>query len=199
MGGWFNFTRADPSQAPAGCHTVSAWMSVPPRPRRWRSKRLKGWDAWHSGLGDALAESLVDLYEEYAPGFRGLILEQHINTPRDQENSNPSAIRGNMIGGSAIPEQSGWNRPLPGVVERGVSRSFIPGLYLSNSIHPFGATHLATGYLAAVEVAEDLGCRDEDWWAAQPYDWFLANLQRIPLNLGVGDQWKTGAEGEAES
>jgi len=194
MGGWFNTTRADPSQAPPGCHTVFGWMTVPPRPRRWRSKRLAGWDAWQQGLGDALADSMEDLYEEYAPGFKDLILERHINTPRDQENANPSAIRGNMIGGSAIPEQAGMNRPLPGVVENGVSRSFLPGLYLSNSIHPFGATHLACGYLAAVEIAEDAGCRDRDWWAAQPFDWFLSNLGRIPLNMGVDDRWKPGAD-----
>ncbi|MBW2695772.1 MAG: NAD(P)/FAD-dependent oxidoreductase [Deltaproteobacteria bacterium] len=190
MGGWFNFTRADPTQAPPGCHTASAWMSVPPRPRRWRSKRLKGWNAWRQGLGEALADEITDLYEEFAPGFKDLIIERHINTPMDQENSNPSAIRGNMIGGSAIPEQYGENRPLPGVVRNGVSRSFVPGLYLSNSIHPFGATHLASGCLAAVEVAEDLGCRDRDWWAAQPFDWFLANLPRIPQNLGVDARWK---------
>ncbi|MBW2384336.1 MAG: NAD(P)/FAD-dependent oxidoreductase [Deltaproteobacteria bacterium] len=93
MGGWFNFTRADPTQAPPGCHTASAWMSVPPRPRRWRSKRLKGWNAWRQGLGEALADEITDLYEEFAPGFKDLIIERHINTPMDQENSNPSAIR----------------------------------------------------------------------------------------------------------
>jgi phytoene dehydrogenase-like protein len=196
MGGWFNTTRADPTQAPPGCHTVYAWLTVPPRPRRWRGKRLNGWDAWRQGLGDALGDSMADLYEEYAPGFKDLILEQHINTPMDQENSNPSAVRGNMIGGSAIPEQTGMNRPLPGIVENGVSRSFLPGLYLSNSIHPFGATHLASGCLAAVEVAEDLGCRDADWWAAQPFDWFLANLPRIPQNLGVDKRWLETPNGE---
>jgi phytoene dehydrogenase-like protein len=173
-------------------------MTVPPRPRRWRSKRLPGWDAWRQGLGPALADELVDLYEEFAPGFKSLILEQHVNTPMDQEHTNPSAIRGNMIGGSAIPEQYGANRPLPGVVQNGVSRSFVPGLYLSNSIHPFGATHLASGYLAAVEVAEDLGCRSTSWWTSQPFDWFLANLPRIPLNLGVDDRWLDEQNGEEE-
>jgi phytoene dehydrogenase-like protein len=196
MGGWFNFTRADPTQAPPGCHTISAWLSVPPRPRRWRGKRLSGWDAWREGFGDALAEAMTDRYDQYAPGFKDLIMEKHVNTPLDQWNGNPTAIRGNMIGGSAIPEQAGMNRPLPGVVQNGVSRSFIPGLYLSNSIYPFGATHLATGYLAANEVAEDIGCRDVEWWRAKPFEWFLANLPRIPLNLGVDDKWQpSGAEG----
>ena len=72
----------------------------------------------------------------------------------------------------------------------GVSRSFIPGLYLSNSIYPFGATHLATGYLAAHEVAEDLGCRDVGVVARQALrvvPW--ANLADIPLNQGVDDKW----------
>jgi phytoene dehydrogenase-like protein len=189
MGGWFNFTRADPSQAPAGCHTVMTWMSVPPRPRRWRGRRIDGWSAWRSDLPEALADSMTDRYEEYAPGFKDLILERHVSTPMDQEHGNPSAVRGNMIGGSAIPEQYAENRPLPGVITAGASRSFVDGLYLSNSIHPFGATHLASGYIAACEVAEDLGCRDAAWWRAKPMEWFLANAARIPLNLGVDERW----------
>jgi phytoene dehydrogenase-like protein len=196
MGGWFLTTRADPTQAPPGCHTLFAWISVPPCPRRWRGRRLAGWDAWRE-LAEPLADAVTDRFEEYAPGFKDLILERHLNTPMDQENSNPSAIRGNMIGGSAIPEQYGLNRPLPGIVEGGVSRSFLPGLYLSNSIHPYGATHLATGYLAAVEVAEDLGCRDAPWWRAKPFEWFLQNMGRIPLNLGVSSKWQRSEVSEA--
>jgi phytoene dehydrogenase-like protein len=196
MAGWFNFTRADPAQAPEGCHTAMAWMSVPPRPRRWRGERLGGWDAWRDGLAETLADAVTDRYEEYAPGFKDLVLERIVSTPMDQEHGNPSAIRGNMIGGSAIPEQAGANRPLPGVVQNGVARSFFPGLYLSNSIHPFGATHLATGYLAACEVAEDLGCRDVDWWRAQPFEWFLSHVGEIPLNMGVDPRWMKAADEE---
>jgi phytoene dehydrogenase-like protein len=195
MGGYFNFTLADPSQAPPGYHTCSMWVSTPPNPRRWGSKRLNGWKAWGEGLGDAIADEMIDLYEELAPGFKDLIIERHVNTPCSQFNANPSAIRGNMVGGSAIPEQFGENRPLPGVCPDGVSRSFIPGLYLSNSIHPFGATHLASGYLAAVEVAEDLGCREQPWWVNKPLEWFLENMFEFPMNLGVDAKWKN--EGEA--
>jgi beta-carotene ketolase (CrtO type) len=189
MGGWFLTTRADPSQAPPGCHTAFVWISVPPCPRRWRGRRLDGWDAWRD-LAEPLADAVTERFAEYAPGFRDLIIERHVNTPLDQENNNPSAIRGNMIGGSAIPEQYGQNRPLPGIITRGASRSFISGLYLSNSIHPYGATHLATGYLAATEVAEDLGCREVEWWRAQPLMWFLENMGRIPMNAGVPAKWQ---------
>lgn len=184
MGGWFIPTRADPTQAPPGCHTAYVWTSVPPCPRRWRGRDLAGWQAWPE-LAEPLAQAVTERFEQYAPGFGDLIVERHVMTPLNQEMNNPSAIRGNMIGGSAIPEQYAENRPLPGIVRAGVSRSCLPGLYLSNSIHPYGATHLACGYLAAVEVAEDLGCRDVAWWRAQPLDWFLENMFSVPLNLGV--------------
>lgn len=188
MGGWFIPTRADPGQAPAGCHTAYVWISVPPMPRRWRGQALDGWDAWPT-LAEPLADAVTARIERYAPGFGDQVIERHVMTPRHQEMNNPSAVRGNMIGGSAIPEQYAENRPLPGIITHGASRSFVPGLYLSNSIHPYGATHLASGYIAAVEVAEDLGCRDVEWWRAEPLDWFLESMGRLPLNQGVDARW----------
>ncbi|MBI4515993.1 MAG: NAD(P)/FAD-dependent oxidoreductase [Deltaproteobacteria bacterium] len=194
MGGWFIPTRADPSQAPPGCHTLQAWVSMPPCPQSWRGRTLHGWDSWRD-LAGPLADAITERLEQYAPGLRDLILERHTNTPFDQQHNNPSAIRGNMIGGSAIPEQYGVNRPLPGIITKGVSRTFLPGLYLSNSTYPYGATHLANGYLAACEVAEDAGCREAPWWQAQPYLWFLENMGRIATNLGVNTR---GARKAAE-
>jgi phytoene dehydrogenase-like protein len=188
MAGWFLPTRADPTQAPPGCHTAMVWVSVPACPRRWRGQRLGGWDAWPE-IAEPLGDAVTERLEQYAPGFADLVVERHVMTPMQQEQNNPSAIRGNMIGGSSIPEQHWENRPLPGVVTRGSTRSFVPGLYLSNSIHPYGASHLASGYVAACEVAEDLGCRDQSWWTAQPFEWFLTNVGRIPTNLGVNSKW----------
>jgi phytoene dehydrogenase-like protein len=192
MGGWFIPTRADPSQAPTGCHTAYIWVSVPPSPRRWRGQVLDGWDAWPD-LAEPLADAVTARMEQYAPGFTDLIVERHAMTPRHQEMNNPSAVRGNMIGGSAIPEQYAENRPLPGIITSGATRSFVPGLYLSNSVHPYGATHLASGYLAAVEVAEDLGRRDVEWWRAEPLDYFLESMGRLPLNEGVDPRWSASA------
>ncbi|MCG3170087.1 MAG: hypothetical protein CALGDGBN_01624 [Pseudomonadales bacterium] len=197
MGGWFIPTLADPSQAPPGCHTIYAWQTVPPRPRTWRGRRLNGWDAWREGLAEALRDEMTGLFDEMAPGFRASIIEQHVNTPRQQEQGNPSNVRGNMIGGSAIPEQAGENRPLPGVCVGGAARTFVPGLYLSNSIHPFGATHLASGCIAANEVAEDLGARERPWWSSKPFEWFFGNMGSIPSNRGVDARWAraTGGDG----
>ncbi len=42
-------------------------------------------------------------------------------------------------------------------------------------------------------MAEDLGCRDVEWWRSNPYEWFFANVGRIPVNLGVDDKWKAAA------
>jgi phytoene dehydrogenase-like protein len=198
MGGWFIPTLADPGQAPPGCHTVYAWQTVPPKPRRGRGRRLNGWDAWREGLGEALLGEMTAVFEEMAPGFRDLIVEQHINTPRHQEQGNPTNVRGNMIGGSAIPEQAGENRPLPGVCVGGAARTFVPGLYLSNSIHPFGATHLASGCIAANEVAEDFGAREQPWWNGKPLEWFFANMGSIPLNRGVDARWLPPAGGTSQ-
>ncbi len=193
MCGYFIPTLADPTQAPEGCHTLNSWLTTPPNPRRWKNKTLNGWNSWSEGLGEKLGDDMEDLFESLAPGFKDSIIERTINTPMSMENSNPSAIRGNMIGGSAIPEQSGELRPLPGVIQEGsVSRTYIPSLYLSNSIHPFGATHLASGYLAAIDIAEDLGCREQTWWGSKPFEWFFGNMARIPMNKGVDGKWLKG-------
>ena len=189
MGNWFIPTRADPSQAPAGCHTSFVWMDVPPAPRLWRGQKLRGWESWGE-LAEPLADAVTDRYECYAPGFKDLIVERFVMTPADQVRNNPSSVCGNWCGGSIIPEQYYENRPLPGIVQRGTgSRSFVDGLYLSNSTHPLGATWLASGYIAACEIADALGCRDAPWWTSQPLDWFLANAGRIPMNLGVEQKW----------
>ena len=172
---------------------MQAWFGVPPCPKKWRGQSIAGWNAW-AELADPLADAAAESLERCIPGFRDLILERHVSTPKLQEQGNPSAILGNMIGGSAMPSQAGVNRPLPGIVAGGASRSFIPGLYLSNSIHPFGATHLATGCIAAGEVAEDLGCRDQPWWQAPAFLWFLENMGNLPMNQGVPERWQRGSE-----
>ncbi len=188
MGNWFVPSRADPTQAPHGCATSFVWMDVPPCPRRWGNTKLRGWDAWPE-LAQPLADAITDRYEQYAPGFKELILERFVMTPMDQQNNNPSAVRGNMFGGSVNPEQYYNYRPQPGIVVNGNSRSFFPGLYLSNSTHPGGASWLASGMIAAHEIAQDLGCREQPWWIAEPYQYFMEQGWRLPVNMGVSPKW----------
>ncbi len=192
---WYVPTRADPTQAPPGVHTFTLWMDVPPAPRRWQGKRLDGWQDWPRIAG-RLADEMTDALERYAPGFKDLVLERFVMTPADQERNNPSAVRGNWFGGSMLSDQSFSCRPVPGLIQHGsASRTFIPNLYLSNSIHPGGMTWLASGYLAALEVAQDMGTFTDSVWKSQAFDWYLSNMKSIPLNRGVAPRWLENSRG----
>ena len=181
---WFIPTLTDPSQAPEGGHTAFVWLDVPPAPKSWKKGQLQGIASWDQ-IKDEMADDMTDLFEKYAPGFKNLIKERIVYTPLDMQRNNMSAIKGNWVGGSVIPSQWYMNRPVPGVLKGGGSRSFLKNFYLSNSIHPFGATWLASGYIAATEVAEDMGAREQSWWQDKACRWYLDNINDIPLNLGV--------------
>lgn len=189
IGNWFVPTLADPTQAPKGCHTSFVWLDVPPMIRQWKGRQMGGMDAWDS-IKYELADMVDETYESYAPGFKKSIMDRIIYTPLDMSRNNLSAVRGNWVGGSTIPEQFFENRPLPGILKQGSgSRTFIKNLYLSNSINPYGATWLASGYTAACEVAEDMGVRTQKWWQTKAVLWYLSHIQSIPRNLGVSEKW----------
>ncbi|MBU0995727.1 MAG: NAD(P)/FAD-dependent oxidoreductase [Proteobacteria bacterium] len=184
MANWFVPSLADPTQAPPGCHTAFAWLDTPPAPVSWKNGPLKGLSSWDD-IKQEMADQITDTFEKYAPGFKKSVKDRIIYTPLDMQRNNTSAILGNWVGGSVIPGQFFDNRPVPGVLKGGGSRTFIENLYLSNSIHPFGATWLASGYIAANEIAEDMGVREQSWWKHRACDWYLANMAQIPTNLGV--------------
>lgn len=177
---WFVPTRVDPSQAPEGKHTASMLFDVPPEPKEWNGEKLNGLECWDD-LKRRVADVMIDTWEEYAPGFKKLIRKVHIDSPLDQQRNNPSALMGNMAGGAMIPTQSGPNRPLPGICPNGASRTFMKNLYLSNSIHPNGQSGMTSGYIAASEVAADMGAREQDWWKARAWDWLFNNEDKITV------------------
>ena len=179
---WFIPSLADPSQAPPGCHTSFVWFDVPPEPVRWRDERLEGFTAWDR-IKERLADEVTDTYERYAPGFKKTILDRHILSPLDMYRNNPSAVLGNWVGGSVTPDQHSWRRPVPGVCVGGASRTFLKNLYLSNSIYPFGVSWMASGYIAACEVAQDRGVREQPWWKAQAFEWLFNNMGNIPSTI----------------
>ncbi|MFZ5570368.1 MAG: phytoene desaturase family protein [Thermodesulfobacteriota bacterium] len=182
---WYVPTLADPGQAPEGCHVVNTWLDVPPNPARWKGKSIQGGlQAWDT-LKYELADEIDAAWERYAPGFGRHVLDRILYSPLDQFRNNPSAVMGTWAGGSMIPEQFYENRPVPGVLKGGGSRTFIPNLYLSNSVHVFGNSLLSSGYMTACEVAEDAGARDCDWWRAKAFNWYVENSARIPINSGV--------------
>ena len=180
---WYLPTLADPCQAPEGCHVTQAWIDMPGEPKKWKHGDLRGKSSFPE-IKNRLADEITDAYEKYAPGFKKQVLNRYIYSPLEQERNNSSAIQGCWAGGSVIPEQFYDKRPVAGVCAGGGSRTFLKNLYLSNSIHPFGITPLGSGYIAATEVAEDLGVRDRDWWAGKATHWYLENAANIPLDLG---------------
>ncbi len=184
---WYVPTLADPTQAPPGCHIVNTWLDVPPDPQFWGEERLDGFSAWDH-MKNRLADRIDAAWEVYAPGFKKSIRERIVYSPLDQYRNNPSARLGTWAGGSMIPEQFYENRPVPGVLKGGGSRTFISDLYLANSIHVFGNTLLSSGYIAATEVAEDLGVRDQKWWQNKSFAWYLENALNVPVNLGVTEE-----------
>jgi phytoene dehydrogenase-like protein len=181
---WYLPTLADPTQAPEGCHVTQAWIDMPGEPLKWKHGKLGGKNAFLD-IKNVLADQITDTYEHYAPGFKKQILNRYIYSPLEQERNNPSAIQGCWAGGSVIPEQFYDKRPVAGVCVGGGSRTFMKNLYLSNSIHPFGITPLGSGYIAACEVAEDMGVREQEWWTSKATHWYLENAANIPLDLGV--------------
>jgi phytoene dehydrogenase-like protein len=192
MANWFVPTLADPSQAPEGHHTAFVWLDVPPIPRRWGDRNLPYRFTIWDEIKWELTEAVTDLFERYAPGFKDLILDIFPYSPLDIYRNNPSAIKGNWNGGSLLPDQFYNLRPLPFVMKEGsASRTIIPNLYLSNSIHPHGATWLASGYLSAREVAEDLNCDVSRAFRSKSALFYVSNLHRFPRNLGVPARWQT--------
>jgi hypothetical protein len=74
-------------------------------------------------------------------------------------------------------ERQWWSwRPFPGC---NAPRTPIPKLYISNSMGSISVTSLGGGYTCAKAVAQDLGVKDQSWWASQPGDYAKLYLQRI--------------------
>lgn len=162
LGGCFDLSMYDPSHAPPGMHSVVFWSDVPYRIGKFRSA-----EAWDTVKDEVLSET-TDVIEEYAPGFKKIKKAEVALTPLDIFRKNPSAIKGTTHGGSPMPGQFYFDRPFLGCK---APRTPIKGLYLSNGAWPHGQASLATGYNAALVVAQDLIGKLPSWWNHMPGDW----------------------------
>jgi phytoene dehydrogenase-like protein len=131
---------ADPSLAPAGKHIMSVWMQYAPydlRQGNWQDQRER--------LGDVV----VDLIEEYAPGFKSLTLHRQVLTPLDLEQIF-GLSGGHIYHAEMALDQILLMRPLPGWARY---RTPIKNLFLCGSgTHPGGAITGLPGYFAAKEI-----------------------------------------------
>ena len=118
----------DPTRAPAGQQTLWAYCHVP------------------NGSAEDVSERITAQVERFAPGFRDLVLDQHVTTAAGFEAYNPSYVGGDI--------SAGWHggsqlllRPWPAIDPY---RTPVPGVFLcSAATPPGGGVHGMCGVHAA--------------------------------------------------
>jgi phytoene dehydrogenase-like protein len=134
----------DPSLAPSGKHVMSAWMQYAPY-----HLKEHDWDNQRDALGDVV----VDLLNQYAPGFKDSILHRQVLTPRDLEETF-GLTEGHVYHAELALDQAFFMRPVPGWARY---RTPIENLYLCGSgTHPGGGINGLPGRNAAREIIKDL-------------------------------------------
>jgi phytoene dehydrogenase-like protein len=139
-------TTADPSRSPAGTESAWAYTHVPARPRGDRAGELAGgWD--DPALRAGFVERMERRVEEFAPGFRDLIVGRHVAFPPDLQSQDANLVHGALNGGTSELYQQLIFRPTPGLAR---PETHIARLYLASaSAHPGGGVHGACGANAA--------------------------------------------------
>ena len=131
---------ADPSLAPAGKHVMSVWMQS--APYRMRESN------WHEQR-DALGDAVVNVIEDYAPGFKSSILHRQVLTPLDLEETY-SLTGGHLYHAEMALDQIFFMRPVPGWARY---HTPIENLFLCGSgTHPGGGITGLPGYYAAKTI-----------------------------------------------
>jgi phytoene dehydrogenase-like protein len=136
-------TLYDPSLAPPGKHIMGIFIQYAPY-----TLRDSHWDE----LREPFAYRVLELIEEYAPGFRDLVIDKQVLTPLDLE-QRFHLTGGNIFHGEMSLDQMFVMRPVAGCARY---RTPIGGLYLCGSgTHPGGGVMGAPGHNAAREILKD--------------------------------------------
>src|ERR671935_138985 len=130
----------DPTVAPPGKHLMSMFVQYAPyelRDGSWDDRR------------EAFADRCFDLLDEYAPNFKGSVLDRQVLTPLDLERIF-NLTGGNIFQGAMTPGQLFAFRPVPGYARY---RTPLKGLYLCGAAaHPGGGVMGTPGLNAAREI-----------------------------------------------
>jgi phytoene dehydrogenase-like protein len=136
-------TTYDDSIAPPGKHIMGIFLQYTPY------KLAEG--NWHD-VKEAYADRVMDHIEEYAPGFKSLVLHRQVLSPLDLEEIY-GLTGGNIFHGEMSLGQLFFLRPVPGWARY---RTPVRGLYMCGSgTHPGGGVMGAPGYNAAREILHD--------------------------------------------
>jgi phytoene dehydrogenase-like protein len=130
----------DPTLAPEGKHVMGMFVQYAPY-------RLAA-GSWESEK-ERFAARCIDLLDEYAPGFKRLVIAADALSPLDLEREF-SLTGGNIFHGAMTPSQLYFQRPVAGWAQY---RTPIRGLYLCGAgAHPGGGVLGACGKNAAREA-----------------------------------------------
>jgi phytoene dehydrogenase-like protein len=130
----------DSALAPARKHVMSVWVQAAPyhlADANWADQR------------EALGDRVTATIEDYAPGFKELILHRQILTPLDLEQTF-ALTEGHVYHAELALDQIFFMRPIPGWAHY---RTPIENLYLCGSgTHPGGGITGLPGYYAAKTI-----------------------------------------------
>ncbi|MBI4659949.1 MAG: NAD(P)/FAD-dependent oxidoreductase [Verrucomicrobia bacterium] len=136
-------TTYDNTLAPPGKHLMGIFLQYTPYHLR---------EGTWPKLKESYADHVLDLIEEYAPGFKNLVLARQVVSPYDMEQVY-GLTGGNIFHGDMSLDQLFSLRPVPGWAEH---RTPIDGLYLCGSgTHPGGGVMGVPGYNAARVILSD--------------------------------------------
>lgn len=136
-------TTYDDSLAPPGKHLMGIFLQYTPY-------RLQAGD-WPT-LKERYADQVMNVIEEYAPGFKNLVLARQVLSPYELEQTF-GLTGGNIFHGEMSVNQLFSLRPVPGWARY---RTPIRGFYLCGAgTHPGGGVMGAPGYNAAREILRD--------------------------------------------
>jgi phytoene dehydrogenase-like protein len=133
----------DPTVAPPGRHLMSMFVQYAPY-----TLAEGTWDDHR----EAFADRVFAVMEEYAPGFRSLVIDRQVLAPPDIE-ARFGLTGGNIFQGAMLPPQLFADRPVTGWAGY---RTPVRGLYLCGAAaHPGGGVLGAPGYNAARAILSD--------------------------------------------
>ncbi len=139
-----SFSAVDDSLAPPGGEVLWLWAQYYPY-----ETTVGHWDA----IGDGVADSILDTFEQYAPGTRDKVVGQLFQHPLWLERE-LGLFRGNVMHLEMSLDQMFTMRPFLGMAEY---RTHLKGLYITGaSTHPGGGIMGASGRNAARVLLKDL-------------------------------------------
>ncbi|HLZ63871.1 MAG TPA: NAD(P)/FAD-dependent oxidoreductase [Ktedonosporobacter sp.] len=137
-------SATDPSVAPEGLHTISAFCQYAPY-------HLKGRE-WSESVKQEMAKRIIATISSFAPNFADAVIDYQVLSPVDIEQRYGMA-NGNIFHGEITPDQLFSLRPTP---ECARYRTPVEGLYLCGSgTHPGGGVMGAPGHNAANALLHD--------------------------------------------